>query len=401
MGMKGLVIHPLHETESRLEVVEHKGIGHPDTICDAVAEELGLALSRFYVERFGRILHYNVDKALLAGGVSRPAFGGGEILRPMELFLAGRATRRVGDVEVPIAELAENACRSWMRGALHGVDPDRHVVVRTLVQSGSGDLVDLHRRSLESETWLCNDTSYGTGYAPLSELERVVLAVADELEAASKDPASPECGEDSKIMGIGSQGAIDLTVACAFIGRYLPDISEYERRRSLLRDRLYQAARRLTDKQVQISVNAADDFENGAVFLTVSGTSAECGDDGQVGRGNRINRLITACRPMTLEAAAGKNPVSHVGKLYQLMAHLIAQDAVASVNDVERAYCTLVGRIGAPVNEPAAAEVRLSMRENRPIDSAIEASVEEIVRSRFSRIEEVREAILRRALRVF
>jgi S-adenosylmethionine synthetase len=399
--MKGLVIHPLREAEPQLEVVEHKGIGHPDSICDAVAEELGLALCRFYLERFGRILHYNVDKALLAGGVARPAFGGGEIVRPMELFLAGRATLQVGDIRVPIAELAEDACRSWMRRALHAVDPHQHVVVRSLVQSGSNDLVDLHRRSLETETWLCNDTSYGTGYAPLSELERVVLAVADELEAASKDPASPEYGEDSKIMGIGSESAIDLTVACAFIGRHLPDISEYVRRRSLLRDRLYQAARHLTDKQVQIAVNAADDFDKGAVFLTVSGTSAEGGDDGQVGRGNRANRLITACRPMTLEAAAGKNPVSHVGKLYQLIATLISQDVLASVNDVERAYCTLVGRIGAPVSKPAAAEVRLLMREDRPIDAAVSASVENVVRSRLSRVEEVREGILRRALGVY
>jgi S-adenosylmethionine synthetase len=399
--MNGLAIHRLCEVGPHVEVVEHKGIGHPDTICDAVAEEFGLALCGFYLQQFGRILHYNVDKALLAGGDSRPAFGAGQILRPMELFLAGRGTCRVGDVDVPVAELAQDACRRWMSRALHGVDPVRDVVVQSLVRSGSSDLVALHRRSLESETWLCNDTSYGTGYAPLSELERIVLAVADELEAASKDPASPECGEDSKIMAVGSNAAVDLTVACAFIGRHVRDISEYARRRSLIRDRLYQTARRLTSRQLEISLNAADDLDRASVFLTVTGTSAEAGDDGQVGRGNRVNRLITANRPMTLEAAAGKNPASHVGKLYQVTAHLIAQDLVAQVPDVERAYCTLVSRIGAPVNEPAASEVSLLMRDHRPIDVTISASVETIVRARLSRMGEVREAILRRAVSIF
>ena len=76
-----------------VEIVERKGIGHPDTICDALAEELSIALSKFYLERFGLILHHNVDKALLWGGAARAGFGGGEVLQPIELFLAGRATR--------------------------------------------------------------------------------------------------------------------------------------------------------------------------------------------------------------------------------------------------------------------------------------------------------------------
>jgi S-adenosylmethionine synthetase len=42
--------------------------------------------------------------------------------------------------------------------------------------------------------------------------------------------------------------------------------------------------------------------------------------DAQFGRGNRINGLITPCRPMRLEAAAGKIPVTHVGKIYNVMA---------------------------------------------------------------------------------
>jgi S-adenosylmethionine synthetase len=89
-----------------VEIVERKGRGHPDTICDALTEELSRALCRAYTERFGTILHYNVDKALLWGGAARPAFGGGEVIAPIELYLAGRATAEFRGVEVPVTQLA-------------------------------------------------------------------------------------------------------------------------------------------------------------------------------------------------------------------------------------------------------------------------------------------------------
>ena len=60
------------------------------------------------------------------------------------------------------------------------------------------------------------------------------------------------------------------------------------------------------------------------MYLTLLGTSAEQGDSGQVGRGNRVCGLISLNRPMSVEAAAGKNPVSHVGKIYNVLAHELA-----------------------------------------------------------------------------
>ena len=65
-----------------VEIVERKGIGHPDTICDALAEELSRTYSQYCLERFGLVLHHNVDKALLCGGRSAPRFGGGKVTAP-------------------------------------------------------------------------------------------------------------------------------------------------------------------------------------------------------------------------------------------------------------------------------------------------------------------------------
>ena len=131
------------DVDDDVEVVEHKGVGHPDTMCDALAESFGVALARFYRERFGSLLHYNVDKALLSGGAARPAFGGGEVVAPIQVFLAGRATREVRGVRVPVDEIAEESSKAWVRDHMHALDPDRHVVWKCLVRGGSSDLVDL------------------------------------------------------------------------------------------------------------------------------------------------------------------------------------------------------------------------------------------------------------------
>lgn len=116
----------------------------------------------------------------------------------------------------------------------------------------------------------------------------------------------------------------------------------------------------MTDKPIQILVNAADDPERGAIYLTVTGTSAESGDDGETGRGNRSNGLITPLGTMSLEAAAGKNPLTHVGKLYGAMAQQIAESLVDEIGEVQAAECYLVSRIGAPINQPQTVTVRLN-----------------------------------------
>jgi S-adenosylmethionine synthetase len=168
-----------------LEIVERKGLGHPDTICDEIAEEFSLALSRYYLAEFGEILHHNVDKVLLAAGTSRPVFGGGEITAPMQIILAGRATTTVGDKQVPIERLARQAVSAWFTTNLPTVDLQHGVQVRTLVHPASADLGDLFARRSNGKTRLANDTSCGIGYAPLSKLEAIVLAVEHDLGLAS------------------------------------------------------------------------------------------------------------------------------------------------------------------------------------------------------------------------
>lgn len=379
-------IYPLAGSPEPLQMVERKGLGHPDTICDILAENLSRNLCRFYRENFGIVLHHNVDKGLLFGGRSRPEFGGGDVLEPLEVSLVGRATMSHQGVDVPVEEMAVEGSRQWFKDNFRALDPERHVKIHTRLRPGSRDLTELYLRQARKGYALANDTSCGVGYAPLNELENVVLQVERYLNSPDRltIEQSP-FGEDIKIMGLQSEDGIELIVACAMIDRYLKDMDEYLRQKDKLADLVSNKAREITRQKVKVTVNSADDPDEGSVYLTVTGTSGEAGDDGEVGRGNRVNGLITPYRPMTLEAAAGKNPITHVGKIYNVAARIIAERAVNEIEDVREAYCYLVSRIGYPVNDPWRTEVKVRTGTksippeiNRKISSITEETMEDM-----------------------
>jgi S-adenosylmethionine synthetase len=349
-----------------VEFVERKGIGHPDTICDALAETLSRNLCRYYLDRFGRVLHHNVDKALLCGGAAAPAFGGGNVLTPMEIYLCGRAVSEAG-VNVPVDEIIAEGSRSWLKGKLHALDADRHVRLHNLVRPGSLALQQLFGRAT-MDVPLANDTSLGVGYAPVSALERLVLRVDELLASGGRVVHHRAWGEDSKVMAVRHGSAVSLTIACAMIGRYLADIDAYVAETEAIRRKVQDLAADCGFDDCRVRVNAGDDVAAGSVYLTVTGTSAEAGDDGQVGRGNRANGLITPGRPMTLEAAAGKNPVNHVGKIYSVLARRIAEAAVSEIAEVAATQCYLLSEIGSPLTNPAVIHVRMRTHDGSPVD---------------------------------
>ena len=375
-----------------VEVVERKGLGHPDTICDALAESISVQLCRHYLERCGTILHHNVDKILLCGGSARAAFGGGEVLEPLELYLAGRATSEYQGERIPVAEIATETCRAWIRSHLPALDVDRHVKIISRIRPGSGDLIRIYSKGHE-RTPLSNDTSCGAGFSPLTSLENVVLTVEHALNSTETKRAHPAIGHDIKVMGVRQGSRISLTIGCALIGRYLSGIEDYLQAKIAARQVALEAARGKTDLEVDAVVNAADDLEQRGVFLTVTGTSAEAGDDGEVGRGNRTSGLITPYRPMTLEAAAGKNPVSHVGKLYNLAATEIASRAVREVPWVTEASCVLVSRIGHPIDDPQVIDLRIALESGRESDS-VRKLLRDLVETQLRRFPELQTALL-------
>ncbi len=364
--MAYLTISVLEASDDVVEIVERKGLGHPDTICDALVETLSRNLCREYRERFGTVLHHNVDKALLRGGSAAPVLGAGKVLDPIDIYLAGRAIAQVGGKALPIREIAIEGSRAWLRANLHALDAERDVRIHELVRPGSQDLQELFSRHPGQGVALANDTAIGVGYAPLSSLERLVLAVEKRINGRDRNHQHPAWGEDVKVMGVRRGNTVGLTVACAMIGRYLAHIDDYLAEKIAVANLVRELSNEYGFTTCDVSINAADHPQANAIYLTVTGTSAEAGDDGQVGRGNRANGLITPCRPMVLEAVAGKNPVTHVGKIYNVLAREIAERLVATVPEIAAAQCMIASQIGAPVTEPTIVHARLATRDGVP-----------------------------------
>jgi S-adenosylmethionine synthetase len=383
--MDALYISSLEPFDTTTEVVERKGLGHPDTICDALAETLSRNLCREYRRRFGTILHYNVDKALLSGGRAAPEFGGGSVLAPFNIYLAGRATSQIGSDVVPVEEIAVQESLAWLRANLHALDPERHVVIHSLIQPGSADLSALFSRRSEADIPLANDTSIGVGYAPMSSLERLVLALEKRINARNGGPVHPAWGEDVKVMGVRTGRTVRLSIACAIIGRYVSNLEEYFAEKRSIAELARDLAVQYGFTSIDVAVNAADDRSSGGIYLTVTGTSAEAGDDGEVGRGNRVNGLITPGRPMSLEAAAGKNPVTHVGKIYNVTAREITAALVRDVPEIAAAQCLMVSRIGTPLTRPELLHLKLRTTDGLPV-SQLQPRVKEIAQEHLSHI---------------
>jgi S-adenosylmethionine synthetase len=365
--------------ENSVEIVERKGTGHPDTICDNLAEELSVALCKLYLEEFGYVQHHNVDKALLVGGRAEPRFGGGEVITPIEIYLVGRAIREKDGKQLPVDELAIEVAKDWLSKNIKNLDPTKHVIITPKIRPGSKDLVELFERfAKKGEVPLANDTSFAVGYAPFDDIERVVYQTERYLNSEEFKKEHPYLGEDIKVMGVRVENEIRITIAAAFVDKYVKDVADYLEKKEIVRQKALENASKYTDKDVKIFINTADNPENGSVYITVTGTSAEAGDDGQVGRGNRPNGLITPYRPMTLEAAAGKNPVSHVGKIYSAVANLIANRIVKEIEEIEEAYCYLVSQIGKPITEPQVCDVKVrTKRDIKGIDELIKKISEE------------------------
>ena len=154
------------------------------------------------------------------------------------------------------------------------------------------------------------------------------------------------------------------------------------------------------DLNVRVKLNAADDMKHGSYYLTVTGTSAEQGDDGNTGRGNRVNGLISPMRQYSMEATAGKNPVNHTGKIFNAVAIIAAQEIVKEIPRVKEAYVRVLSRIGRPIDQPQIASAALILQEGSSV-SSVRADVESILDESLRDIKNVTKLILQKKLVLF
>ncbi|MEM4097117.1 MAG: methionine adenosyltransferase [Candidatus Micrarchaeaceae archaeon] len=379
------------QSDSPIEYVERKGKGHPDTLIDGIVERASIEISKAYIEQFGSILHHNLDKGLIVGGNSSVTFGKGEIIRPIEIILAGRATRSYEGKNIPVDEIVKKAAADYLQENTRFLDIEKEVKYVTKIDNGSADLNSVFMR--KNVVPLANDTSFGVGFAPFTETEKLSLEAEKYLNSTEYKRKMPAVGEDIKVMGIREGDKIVLMVAIAFISKFIGSIDEYKDYKEKVREDLLKFAKTITKKQVAVEINNGDSYETNAVYLTKSGLSCEAGDDGSVGRGNRANGLITPFRYMTLEAAAGKNPVNHVGKIYSVLSNDIANSIIAENNEIKECTVYIVSQIGRPINEPKNLTISMAADSKEAFEHA-KKEAESIAENIISIINEFPNAII-------
>jgi S-adenosylmethionine synthetase len=371
-----------------LEIVERKGKGHPDTICDAIADAVSVQLSMAYQRTFGRILHHNIDKCLLVAGQVKFHLGGGRVIHPMKLILGDRASFGVSRKIIPVSDIGIETARSWIKTHLPHVNPDTHMKYQIELQPTSAELGAIFEHG--SGLLPANDTSAGVGYAPLTTTEQLVVDVEHYVNGTLFKRAFPETGEDVKVMAVRIDRTLSLTVAMPFLAKRIATEKAYFD----LKTKVLQNVQRFiheqphTCKRVEMVLNALDRPGQGlkGMYLTLLGTSAEQGDSGQVGRGNRVGGVIALNRPMSGEAAAGKNPVSHVGKIYNVLAREMAKRAYAQIPGVRDVTVWMVSRIGAPVNQPLVVSAQVGVNKGYSL-KRISGEVQELIKHELADME--------------
>ena len=385
-------MEPVEEQE--IEIVERKGLGHPDSLCDGIAEAVSVALCKEYRRKCGLILHHNTDKVQLVAGRSNPRYGGGEVISPIYILLGGRATRMFEGEEIAVDIVATRAAKDYLRN-IRNLDVDNHVIIESKMGDGSSDLIEVFKSN--TEVPMANDTSFGVAHAPLSEIESITLNAENKVMADLRNKEKA-IGEDMKVMALREKDKISLTIGDAFVSKYVDDYEHYKYTRRGLKEYVNAIAGTYTSREVNTMINMADSPES--VYITVSGTSAEMGDDGAEGRGNRSNGLITLNRPMSMEGTPGKNPVNHTGKIYNLLANTIANEVVDKVDGIQEVYIKILSEIGRGIDNPKVATAQIVPKSDVNL-GIIEKKVERITDEWLANITEITEMVIREELKTF
>lgn len=245
--------------DTPFEIVERKGIGHPDTLCDTIAEKVSQAYAQYCLERYGIILRHMVDKIALLGGAAKVKFGGGEMQKPIRLYLNCRFTRTYQQEMIPYLEIVKDVVYRHFVEVLPLLDLDQWLVIvdNTHFAPGPGVVYEadgstqnerqfffeipqkefavFHDNSLRS-----NDTSTAVAYSPLSATEQIVMLVEITLNGREFKKLHPYVGTDIKVMAKRIQKRLGLTVCIPFVAVHTPSKEFYFEKIKLLTDVIKQ-----------------------------------------------------------------------------------------------------------------------------------------------------------------
>lgn len=328
---------------SNFEVVERKGLGHPDTLADGLAEAVSIAYSKYCINNFGAILHHNVDKTTVTGGLVDIGYGYGKVLKPAKVIINGRMSTGFNGVDIPVEQIQKEAVKQYLKKVLPNVNLDTDVTVVHDSVPYSHNPFWYHPRGLEDlpeiKNTTANDTSTCVGYWPLSAGEKIALSLEGYFYNTDTSPRFDYIGQDIKCMVVIKEGVVNITMCIPFISTKTPNEEFYKEKINEIYSALISLALNISpSRSINLAINNKDSY------LLLTGSCIEAGEEGVVGRGNRSRGVISSTRPFSMEASNGKNPVYHVGKIHTLVADELAMEIGKAFDCSVNVYITC--RIG-------------------------------------------------------
>ncbi len=364
----------------KFEVVETKGKGHPDNICDTLAEKISANYSKYCLEHYGVILRHMIDKLSILGGGSKVQFGGGEMKYPIRILVNGRFTDRYKNKKIDYMNIVSKTIKDYFQELFPLLDIDNYLVIvdNTHHNEGPGvvyneddttknerirffEAIDERDAERHNNHNRCNDTSTTVSYYPMSKLEQTVLNIEQLLNSPKYKEVNPWVGSDIKVMGIRKDNMIEITSCIPLISKYVKNLDDYKNKLNYLEKEIKKEAKKLFKRNdIKIYLNTRDNYNNNDLYMTLIGSAVESGDEGAVGRGNRSRGVIPFSRNFSMEAACGKNPVYHTGKLFTAIGDCISKQIYEKYNVENVVYCT--SKMGDKIEEPWNVSVELNKK---------------------------------------
>lgn len=375
----------------RFEVVETKGKGHPDNICDTLAEKISANYSNYCLENYGVILRHMIDKLSILGGGSKVEFGGGNMVAPIRILVNGRFTDKFNGKKIDYMDIVTKTIKDYFIELfpLLDVNKDLLIINNTHHNEGPGVVYDIDNTTKNERVNFfevtsdddakrhnndnrCNDTSTTVSYFPMSKLELTVLNIEKKLNSSEYKKNKPWVGTDIKVMGIRKDNKVEITSCVPLISKYTYNLDDYKHKLNDIKKDIEEVAKTYFD-DFQVCLNTRDRYETNDLYMTLIGSAVESGDEGSVGRGNRSRGVIPFNRGFSMEAPCGKNPVYHTGKLFTAIGDLISQEIYEKYNVENVVYCT--SKMGDNISNPW----NISVELNKILDDKDIKSINDIV----------------------
>ncbi|MFA5133684.1 MAG: methionine adenosyltransferase [Patescibacteria group bacterium] len=381
------------------DIVERKGIGHPDTLADLIAEDFSNTYSKYCLKKFGGILNHWVDKIVLSGGVSELEYGSKKIIKPITAYLFGKAVDTVGDSTIPIEDMFIDSCKKVFRGVFRDKKILDAITYKIDINNGIGKehakqfyAPSTKKDILTAESFKSNDTIICSGYAPYSITERLAIDIENYINSNKFKNKFAYTGYDVKVMIARTDNFFDITVCIPFIADRTPSFDFYRIGKDIILKELkkFISGIRYFDGNFDFSINInTKDFGEHA-YLVAFGSALDKGDFGAVGRGNKYSGVISLNRKTNIEAVAGKNPQNHSGKLFTIFAHHLAWKLYKIFH--RNISIDISAKNGEDIDKPSYVIINV---ENGPVLSARDKnSIEDIVIKDIRKIKKYADLII-------